>query len=76
MDHLLKVLAQHWHLNAAQYVHLRLLSAMSLVPLLATLYLILFGRSHTINSGAGKIKRRITTLTQRSTPQLRAPAAS
>jgi hypothetical protein len=70
MDHFLKVLAQHWHLDAAQYVHLHLLSAMSLVPLLAILYLVLFDKRRNIGSGAVKIQRRITTLTRRSTTPL------
>ena len=70
MDHLLKVLAQHWHLDAAQYVHLHLLSAMALVPLLAVLYLVLFDKRRNIGSGTVKIQRRITTLTRRSTAPL------
>jgi cytochrome b561 len=44
METLLKALAQHWHLTAAQYWHLRLLVAISLVPFLGFLYVILFDK--------------------------------
>jgi hypothetical protein len=79
MDHILKALATHWHLNTAHYVQLRLLCAMSLVPLLATLYLILFGKRKAIGPGAVQIKRHIITLTRRPAGrgpvQLRVPTA-
>jgi hypothetical protein len=39
MEHVIKALAQAWHLNPAQYWHLRMLSAVMLVPLLGVLYL-------------------------------------
>lgn len=65
MDHLLKALAEHWHLSAANYVHLRLLCAMSLVPSLATLYLVLFEKRRNVVAGVARIKRRITTLALR-----------
>lgn len=41
MRHVLEALAHHWHLSPAQYWHLRLLSALSLLPLLAVAYLLL-----------------------------------
>lgn len=44
MEHLLQLLAHHWQLSPAQYWHLRLLSALSLGPLLGVLYLVFFGR--------------------------------
>jgi hypothetical protein len=45
MESILKSLAHHWHLSAAQYWHLRLLLAISLVPFLALVYLVLFDKS-------------------------------
>ena len=45
MQHLIKVIAEHWHLSAAQSLHLRMFSATSLVPLLVLLYLVLFARN-------------------------------
>jgi hypothetical protein len=45
METILKALAHHWHLSAAQYWHLRLLFAISLVPTLALLYVVLFDKS-------------------------------
>lgn len=44
MEHLLKMLAQHWHLSPAHYWHLRLLSATSLGPLLGVLYVVFSGK--------------------------------
>lgn len=44
MDHFLKLLAHDCGLSQADYWHLRLLSSISLVPLLAVLYLIFFGK--------------------------------
>lgn len=44
MECAIKTLAQIWHMSPAQYWHLRLLSATSLVPLLAVLYLLVFRR--------------------------------
>lgn len=44
MQHLIQAIAQHWDLSPAQYWHLRLLSALSLVPLLGILYVVLFDR--------------------------------
>lgn len=42
MEHLLKVLAQHWDLGSDHYWHLRLLSSLLVGPLLGVLYLIFF----------------------------------
>jgi hypothetical protein len=42
MEHPLKILAQHWDLTAAQYLHLRLLCSLLLGPLLGILYLVFF----------------------------------
>lgn len=39
MKHLLNTLAEHWHLSNAQYWHLRLLSAVAVVPTIVVLYL-------------------------------------
>ncbi|MGI4834222.1 MAG: hypothetical protein ACRYFK_12255 [Janthinobacterium lividum] len=44
MDHLLKECALHCGLSLSQYWHLRLVMSVSLGPLLAILYLILFDR--------------------------------
>ena len=44
MEHLIKALAQAWHLSPAQYWHLRLLSTLSVGPLLAILGLLVFRR--------------------------------
>ncbi|MGI4871682.1 MAG: hypothetical protein ACRYFX_10940 [Janthinobacterium lividum] len=44
MSYLFHLLAAHWHLSPEAYWHLRLVSAVSLVPLLAVLYLVVFGR--------------------------------
>lgn len=44
MEHLFKTVARIWHLSTAQYWHLRLVSALSLVPLVAVLYLLLVRR--------------------------------
>lgn len=44
MDQLFHHLAQHWHMSQAQYLHMRLLSATALLPVLAVVYLALFGR--------------------------------
>lgn len=44
MQPLLKALAQHWHLTAAQYWHLRLLVAICLVPFLGMLYVMLIDK--------------------------------
>ena len=44
MKHLIEHFAQLWHLSPAQYWHLRIVSALSLVPTLAVLYLLLFSR--------------------------------
>lgn len=44
MKHAIEAIATHWHLNVAQYWHLRLLSSLALVPLLAVLYLLLARR--------------------------------
>jgi hypothetical protein len=44
MEHVLKLLAQHWALSPTQYWHFRLLMALSLGPLLAILYLVFFDR--------------------------------
>lgn len=44
METILKSLAQHWHLTASAYWQLRLLLAISLVPLLGVLYVVLFDR--------------------------------
>lgn len=44
MQHLIKAIAEHWHLTAATYWHLRLLSAISLGPLIAVMYLVLFSK--------------------------------
>ncbi len=42
MDYVIKAIVQHWHLSAAHYWHLRLLSATSLMPLLGIMYLVIF----------------------------------
>ena len=44
MDHFLKLLAYDCGLSQAQYWHLRLLSSISLVPLLGVLYLVFFDK--------------------------------
>ena len=44
METLLHFLANHGVISAAQYWHLRLLSAIALGPLLAVLYLLFFDR--------------------------------
>jgi hypothetical protein len=44
MEHLIKLVAQHWDLNSAQYWHLRLLSALSVAPLIGVLCVVLFDR--------------------------------
>jgi hypothetical protein len=44
MEYLLKVLAQHGALSPAHYWHLRLLSSISLGPLLGIFYLVFFGK--------------------------------
>jgi hypothetical protein len=44
MEAILKNFAQHWHLTVAQYWHLRLLVAISLVPFLGILYVMLFDK--------------------------------
>jgi hypothetical protein len=44
MEYLLKTLAQHGALSPAHYWHLRLLSSISLGPLLGILYLLFFGK--------------------------------
>jgi hypothetical protein len=44
METILKLLAQHWHLTASQYWQLRLLFAISLVPLLGVLYIVLIDK--------------------------------
>jgi hypothetical protein len=44
METILKALAQHWHLSASQYWQLRLLFAISLVPFMAFIYLVLFDK--------------------------------
>ncbi|MDO7887937.1 hypothetical protein [Hymenobacter cheonanensis] len=44
METILKALAQHWHLSASQYWQLRLLLAISLVPFLALIYVVLFDK--------------------------------
>lgn len=44
MEHVIKAIAEHWHLSAAHYWHLRLLSSISLVPMLGVVYLALFSK--------------------------------
>lgn len=44
MEHFLKLLAQHWALSPTHYWHLRLLMTLSLGPLLAIMYLVVFDR--------------------------------
>jgi hypothetical protein len=44
METILKALAHHWHLSASQYWHLRLLFAISLVPTLSLLYIVIFDK--------------------------------
>jgi len=44
MDHFLKLLAYDCGLSQAQYWHLRLLSSVSLGPLLGVLYLVFFDK--------------------------------
>ena len=49
MEHAIKTIAHAWHMSPAQYWHLRVVSALALLPLLAVLYLVvrfLFRRSH------------------------------
>lgn len=41
MEHAIRALANVWHLSGAQYWHLRLLSAVLVVPLLGVLYVCL-----------------------------------
>ena len=53
MEHPLKILAQHWDLTNAQYLHLRLLCTLTLGPLLGTLYLVFFGRQRRPSVPAG-----------------------
>jgi hypothetical protein len=60
MDHIIHMLASHWHLSASQYWQLRLLCAVSLVPLLGVLCLIV-ATSRKVPAGFSvtRIKRRI-----------------
>ncbi|QKG56971.1 hypothetical protein GKZ68_10250 [Hymenobacter sp. BRD128] len=44
METIIKYLAHHWHLSAAQYWQLRLLVAISLVPFLAFVYIMLIDK--------------------------------
>ena len=44
MEHLLKLLASDCGLSQSQYWHLRLLSSISLVPMLGVLYLVFFDK--------------------------------
>lgn len=44
MRHVIEAIAQHWHLTVAQYWHLRIFSSVSLVPVLAVMYLAFFRR--------------------------------
>ncbi len=44
MQHLIKAIAEHWHLSTAHYWHLRLLSAISLGPFLAIMYVVIFSK--------------------------------
>jgi hypothetical protein len=44
MEHLLKILAQHWELSSDQYWHLRLLCSLLLGPVLGVLYLLFFDK--------------------------------
>jgi hypothetical protein len=64
MDHIIHMLASHWHLSASQYWQLRLLCAVSLVPLLGVLCLIV-ATSRKVPAGFSvtRIKRRIKAIT-------------
>jgi hypothetical protein len=64
MDHILHMLASHWHLSASQYWQLRLLCAVSLVPLIGVLCLVLFNKRE-VPAGfvVTRIKRRIKAIT-------------
>ena len=44
MEQLFKIIAQHWDLSPDQYWHLRLLSSLSLGPLVGVLYLVFFDK--------------------------------
>ncbi|RZK22433.1 MAG: hypothetical protein EOO63_18305 [Hymenobacter sp.] len=44
MAHLLQSLAQHLHLSASQYWQMRLLCSISLGPLVAVLFLVIFNK--------------------------------
>ena len=44
MAHFINHLVQAWHLNPAHYLHLRMLFALLLTPLLGVLYVVLFDR--------------------------------
>lgn len=44
MERLFHFIAERWHLSHTEYMHLRLVCAVTVVPLLAVLYLVLFDR--------------------------------
>jgi hypothetical protein len=63
MDHIIHMLASHWHLSASQYWQLRLLCAVSLVPLLGVLCLIVAtNRKVPAGFSVTRIKRRIKAI--------------
>ena len=44
MERLFHLISEHWNLSHTEYLHLRLICAVTVVPLLAVLYLVLFER--------------------------------
>lgn len=44
MEIVIKAIAEHWHLSSSHYWHLRLLSAISLGPLIGVMCLALFSK--------------------------------
>jgi hypothetical protein len=70
MAHILHALAQHWHLSASQYWQMRLLCAVSLVPFLGVLYLLLFNRrSAPVRLRVTLVKRHLKALAKHPAAQ-------
>ncbi|MDJ0364751.1 hypothetical protein QMK33_06275 [Hymenobacter sp. H14-R3] len=44
MEHLLKILAQHWDFGSEHYWHLRLLCSLLVAPMLGVLYVLFFDK--------------------------------
>jgi hypothetical protein len=67
MIHLQQALAQHWHLSAASYLHLRLMCTIALGPLVGVLCLLLFHKRRAAGVGASRIRRQVRLLNRYST---------